>query len=175
MTTFYLIRHGEPDWALNEKYKLKGHGRDLPHLTQRGIEQAKEAATDSRLKNSEIILSSPYTRALQTAAIISKEIDVDIVVEFDLREWQPDLNFETDNLEDLKRIIQDYEKNNGIYPLGEKRTWETKEMMKNRMDLVLKKYSGYSFVSVVAHEQIIRTHINVEKIPHCSITEFVRD
>ena len=29
MTLFYLIRHGEPDWELNEQYKLKGHGRDL--------------------------------------------------------------------------------------------------------------------------------------------------
>lgn len=37
-----------------------------------------------------MILSSPYTRALQTAAILSRELNIDLQVEFDLREWQPD-------------------------------------------------------------------------------------
>ena len=35
-------------------------------------------AKDYRLKDCEIIVSSPYTRALQSAAIISKELSIDI-------------------------------------------------------------------------------------------------
>ncbi|WP_157905681.1 histidine phosphatase family protein [Rickettsia endosymbiont of Culicoides newsteadi] len=42
MTIFFLIRHGETDWSLNEKHQLKGEYRDLPCLTPNGIRQANE-------------------------------------------------------------------------------------------------------------------------------------
>lgn len=92
MTQFYLIRHGEPQWDINEQYKLKGHGRDLVPLTNEGINQVYLTAKDVRLKEADIIVSSPYPRALQTDAILSKELGLEILVEFDLREWQPDLH-----------------------------------------------------------------------------------
>ncbi|WP_010233728.1 phosphoglycerate mutase family protein [Clostridium arbusti] len=46
---------------------------DLIPLTNNGIKQAKRASRDARIGKSDIILYSPYTRALQTASIISKE------------------------------------------------------------------------------------------------------
>ena len=73
MTIFFLIRHGETDWSLNEKYQLKGGYRDLPCLTPNGVRQVNELSRNLRLKNVELILSSPYTRPLQTAAILSKK------------------------------------------------------------------------------------------------------
>ncbi len=171
MTKFYLVRHGEPYWTLNEQHKLKGHGRDLPPLTEKGIEQAKMVARDERLKKAEIIITSPYTRAMHTAAIISKELGVDINVEFDLREWQPDLTFQFDTLKALKELNDDYVKCSGIYPEGETRLWESKELLKKRIDTVLNKYLNYSDVIVVAHREIFRTQKNIEEIPHCSIIE----
>ncbi len=69
MTTYYLVRHGEPDWELNERHGLKGHGRDLPPLTEIGILQAKKVSLDKRLQDSQIIICSPYTRAMHTADI----------------------------------------------------------------------------------------------------------
>jgi broad specificity phosphatase PhoE len=59
MTTFYLIRHGEPDWDINEQYKLKGHGSDLVPQTQLGVQQVYLASKDERLKDAQLILSSP--------------------------------------------------------------------------------------------------------------------
>ncbi len=47
MTTFYLVRHGEPDWEINEKYKLKGHDRDLVPLTQLGIQHYRIQEVES--------------------------------------------------------------------------------------------------------------------------------
>jgi broad specificity phosphatase PhoE len=76
MTLFYLIRHGEPYWEINEQYKLKGHGRDLAPLTPNGVKQVYITSKDKRLKEAEIIVSSPYPRALQTAAILSKELQL---------------------------------------------------------------------------------------------------
>lgn len=91
MTILFLIRHGETNWTLNEKYQLKGGYRDLPCLTSNGIKQVNELSNNLRLKDVALMLSSPYTRALQTAAILSKNIDLEIIVEFELQEWQPDL------------------------------------------------------------------------------------
>lgn len=174
MTKFYLVRHGEPDWAINEKYRLKGHGRDLPPLTEAGINQVKDTAKDSRIRNSEIIITSPYTRTMHTTAIISKETGIDIAVEFDLREWQPDLSYQFDTLTELKRLTEDYNLHNGIYPEGQVRQWESKDMMKARMDAVLEKYKIYSHVTVVTHRMLISTQIAHDDIAHCAIVEVLR-
>lgn len=171
MTTYYLVRHGEPDWELNEIHGLKGQGRSLPPLTPLGVEQAKQTAQDERLQNAELIVCSPYTRAMQTAAIISKETGLDIQVEYDLREWQPDLSDNFGTLEELKQLTDDFERHNGIYPEGSNCKWESKEMLKARMDSVLYKYSHYDRVIVVGHGMIFRTQIDEKDIPHCSVFE----
>ena len=172
MTIFYLIRHGEPAWDINEKYKLKGHGRDLVQLTQIGIEQVNKTSKEERLKNAQIILSSPYTRALQTAAILSKELQLEIQVEFDLREWQPDLTFQFDSMERLNELVNEFNKHNGEYPEEETRLWESKSMMKARVEEVLNRYLNYDYVIAVGHGMIFRTQCEVEEIPHASIIEY---
>lgn len=88
-----MIRHGEPDYTPCNDRLFIGHGKDLCPLTDKGIEQAKEVALNPLLAGAQIILSSPYTRALQTAAYIATAVRLDIKVEVDLREWQPDLTF----------------------------------------------------------------------------------
>lgn len=177
MTTFYMIRHGEPYWDLNESYqlhRLKGHGRDLVPLTSNGISQVHTAAQDKRLRKAEIIISSPYTRALQTAAILSKELQLDITVEFDLREWQPDLTFEFDSSETLKELGDDYDRHEGIYPAGEVKRWESREMMKRRVDGVLERYLHYDYVIVTGHGMAFRTQTDISDIPHAAIVELVK-
>jgi broad specificity phosphatase PhoE len=174
MTLYYLIRHGEPEWDLNERYKLRGHGRDLVPLTPNGINQAYETAKDARLKTAQIILSSPYTRALQTAAILSKELQIELQVEFDLREWQPDLSYQYNTLEQLKELGSDYDKHNGVYPPGETRLWESKPAMKERVDRVIEKYQDYDCVIVVGHGMAFRTQYDVDDIPHASIIEYIK-
>ena len=180
MTVFYLVRHGEPDWCyndrlINEQYRLKGHGRDLAPLTAAGMEQAKMAAADSRIRNSELIVSSPYTRALQTAAIIVRETGLELRVEVDLREWQPDLTFEYDSLDRLHALKQDYQNHHGIYPPDAAKVWESKTMLKQRMEAVLEKYRHFPRVTVVAHGEIFRTQKNLEELPYCSVTELIKE
>ena len=172
MALFYLIRHGETNWAINEKYLLRGEYRDLPPLTSTGIQQVKDLSNEARLKEAEFILSSPYTRTLQTAAILSKNLNLDISVELNLREWQPDLNLEISNLIQLQDAIDDYVRENGKYPSGITKTWEEKSALKERVEGVLKKYSDYGYVIVVTHEQVIKSLVNDHHIPYCSINEF---
>ena len=102
MAKFYLIRHGEPDYTYGDTHGFIGHGHDLAPLKQDKIKYVIETSKDPRLKNAQIIVSSPYTRALQTANIISKETGIDIVIEPDIREWQPDLTYPYKNSNELK-------------------------------------------------------------------------
>ncbi len=81
MTKFIMVRHGEPDYSFVKLRGFIGHGNDLAPLTNKGIEQIKNAAKNSRLVDAEIIISSPYTRALQSAAIISGMLGLNIQVE----------------------------------------------------------------------------------------------
>ncbi len=104
---------------------------------------------------------------MQTASILSKNINLEITVEFDLREWQPDLGIS--NQTQLKIIINDYEENNGIYPEGVVKTWESKSFIKARTESVLHRYLNYKYVIVVTHEQVIKTWINAYQIPYCSV------
>lgn len=171
MTKLFLIRHGEPTYETVTARKFKGQGRDLGCLTPNGILQAKKAAQDERLKDAEIIISSPYTRALQTAAIISKELGIDIIVENDLHEWVPDLSFNYDNdnvsLESGREMIQ----NKGEYPNGETRKWETLSSVANRSINCLKKYLNYKKVIVVSHAIVMRQIKFKDRLDYCEILE----
>lgn len=75
---FYLVRHGQTDYSMKNSRIYQGFGVNLAPLSETGVQQIEEMAKDVRLKGTEIILSSPYTRALQTAAILSKELGAPI-------------------------------------------------------------------------------------------------
>ena len=172
MALFYLIRHGEPDYSVCDERGYIGHGRDLAPLSKRGISQVLKTASDPRLKSADIILSSPYTRALQTAAIISKETNIHIVVEMDLHEWIPDLTFQYSKLEELLESARDFNRHKGIYPNGETRKWESLDSMRNRVRKVLDKYAHYNIVIMVCHEMLIKTLVHREKINYAEIIDY---
>lgn len=174
MTTFYMVRHGEPDWLANEKYKFKGHGRDLVPLTNKGRNQAKDTAIVLKNKKAEVIIVSPYTRSMQTAAILSKELGLEMIVEVDLREWQPDLTYEYQTYEEFIQLCEEYEKYKGEYPIGDKKKWETKTILKSRVDEVLKRYLNYKEVIVVAHEMVIKTQVDNGIVNHCELIEYIK-
>ena len=112
--------------------------------------------TIERLKDADIILSSPYTRALQTAAILSKELNIDIIVETDLHEWLANKNFIYEDDDTAENAYIEYESNHGEYPSSEEKIWENAACIKNRVIKVLKKYSHYKKVIVACHGMMIQ-------------------
>ena len=68
----YVVRHGETEW--NAVNKVLGR-TDIP-LDSNGIKQAQEPALVLKDKKIEVFLSSPLSRARQTADIISNEIGI---------------------------------------------------------------------------------------------------
>ena len=71
-TKYILVRHGEPRYDEVRERHYFGMGYDLGRLTENGVAQAEARAKDSLFDDADLIISSPYTRALQTAAIISR-------------------------------------------------------------------------------------------------------
>jgi len=166
-----LIRHGEPDYSAVTQRGFIGHGRDLGHLTDAGKAQALEAAKDPRLDRIELIVSSPYTRALQTAAIISRHRDIPIEIELDLHEWLPDLTFTYPADEPVVQASKLMTANKGICPQDSPIQYEELSAIFARASACLRKYllMGHKKIAVVAHGVLIRQFVFNEVIPFCGI------
>ena len=169
--TIVFIRHSEPDYSFVKKRKYQGHGLDLAQLTEKGIQIAENASCDDRLNNAEIIVSSPYTRALQTAAIISKNRQLDIKVELDLHEWMPDLSFQYSSKEEASKAEMLFLEYNGVCPDDSEIRFENLEDVYNRAKNVLLRYIKYKKIIVVTHEIVMRRFVGTPDIPYCGIFE----
>ena len=73
-TTFYLIRHGETAW--NAEGRLQGH-TDIA-IGDTGREQAEAVAQELHSKHIDAIYSSPLSRAMETAQVIGKKLDLPV-------------------------------------------------------------------------------------------------
>lgn len=171
MALFYLIRHGEPIYDYMLENGFWGFGRDFAPLSEKGKEQAEMTAKDIRLKDAEIIVSSPYTRALQTAQIISRETGVRVEIDIDLHEWIPDQNNLYETSEESFALAREFTKYKGEYPPGEKFRWESLSHMRKRIRRVADKYSDYDKVILVGHGMAFRCLTYIEKMRHAEIIE----
>jgi len=163
-----FIRHGEPDYTPCWDRGFIGHGKDLACLTDEGVAQAENVSRNPLLNNSELIVSSPYTRALQTAAIISKNTQLNITVEIDLHEFLPDKTFLCKSKEEDKIFHKDFCDCCGSYPNGETRRWETITEIKSRVMAVMNKYLAHSKIIVVAHGGVIRRFTGEARVDLCT-------
>lgn len=175
MQKIVFMRHSEPDYSFVEGKKFIGHGIDLAQLTENGIRIAENASMDSRLDNADIIISSPYTRALQTAAIISKNRKLNIKIELDLHEWLPDLSFQYSSKEQASKANRLCIEHNGICSSDSGIQFENLEDVFQRAKKALLKYSSYKKIIVVTHGIVIRRFSFEANIPFCGISEVVFD
>ncbi|WP_261300488.1 histidine phosphatase family protein [Paenibacillus andongensis] len=78
----YVVRHGQTEW----NYENRVCGITDVQLTDKGEEQAKELSKIVYEKQIDIILTSPLSRAVKTAEILSRAINKDIVIDHRLVE-----------------------------------------------------------------------------------------
>lgn len=167
----YMIRHGKADYSYGDAHNFIGHGHDLAKLDEKYIDDVFKTAKDERLKNAELIVSSPYTRALQTAAIISKETGLNIEIEPDLREWEPDKTYQY-KVKEMKDLFKDYKNCDGIAPTDREVKWETKEHLKKRVSSIIDKYKNNTCIIFVFHQLAIQSITGIDKIEPAEIIEF---
>ena len=171
MALFYLIRHGHTDYTPCDERGYIGHGRDLASLSERGIQEAESTAKDSRLLNAEIIIASPYTRALQTAAIISKVTGIKLLVETDFHEWMPDITYQYKRFEECLTLNDEFNRFKGMYPEGENKRWESLPSLRERVRRAADKYAYCNKAIIVSHGMVMRTLTYAEEIKNGEIIE----
>ena len=164
MAVFYFIRHGQTDFSLKDTKFYQGWGFNLLTLSALGRQQIKAAARDGRLTAAQLIISSPLGRALHSAAILSKELGLDIRVETDLHEWAADtVDYAWLPDEEAERRYQALTDHHGHHPNGQTPAWESAEQMKARVFAVLDRYKDHRSVIVVCHGTLMQYVLD---IPH---------
>ena len=133
-TNIYFVRHAEPDY--------ENHNDRLRDLTAKGAEDAKKVAEYFMDKEIEMVLSSPYRRAVNTVQPFARAVFMPIVAVEDFREravsdeWIPDWN------EFSKKQWEDFD-----YKLsGGESLNEVKERVIRGFEWVLTQYKGKNVV-----------------------------
>jgi broad specificity phosphatase PhoE len=158
-TVFYLMRHAETDWTLVNERHLVGAANDLAPLTELGVTQVEAAVQQIRPLGIRLILTSPMTRALQTAALLSRALHLPLGVEFDLHEWVPDRTYRWSTPEEILALIEDMRRHGGEWPVGEARPlWEPMSAVRQRSLAVLTRYSDATYpIAVVTHGGVVES------------------
>ena len=168
----YLIRHGESNYDEAGQKIYQGFGIDLCPLSEEGIIQIEKTSEDEHLKGTDLILSSPYTRALQSAAILSRKLNAPIRVETDLHEWLANKDYVYEDDETAYNAYMEYKNNHGNYPDNETRKWESAQLIRERVNNVLKKYTSYRKVIVTCHGMMMQALTDIEHPDNGQIVEY---
>jgi broad specificity phosphatase PhoE len=172
MSVVYLLRHGEADFTLPARWGAPGWGADLAPLTPRGVEQIRAVAEALQRLRPQLIISSPMTRALQSALLLSGLLQLSCTVEFDLHEWVPDRSFAWTSLEDALAAIADLDVAQGEWPPGETRAWEPLSSVRARALGVLTRYRNGAPVAAVCHGMLIRSLTGRRTVGFAEIVPF---
>jgi broad specificity phosphatase PhoE len=160
MTTIYLLRHGEADYASIRHRNWPGAASDLAPLTARGRAQALAAAGQLSAVGAAAMVSSPMTRALQTAALVASRLGLLVEVDVDLREWLPDDTFSWRSYAEVQAAADDFERCGGEWPAGQHRPWEPLSQVRDRADAAVRRrvarMADGQVLIVVCHEIVIR-------------------
>lgn len=156
MTSFLLMRHAQPDFTGLERLKAAGWPVDIAPLDPSGEQQVIGQMKQIAEFSPEIIISSPLTRALQTAVLVLVELRLPFRVEFDLRDWMPDLRYHRLTMDELRARQSEFNGLKGEWPEGETRPWETASNMHQRVSAVLGRYLNHRRVMAVSHQRPIQ-------------------
>ncbi len=175
MTSFLLMRHGQPDFSGLEKWNARGWPADLAPLAALGEEQVSRQLDRIADFGPEIIVASPITRALQTAMLVLPRAAVPCKVEFDLHDWVADLSLQRITLEELQKRQYEFDACHGEWPPGETRSWETFSAMRSRVLGVLNRYRDHRRVLAVFHNAPIRSVTDVRDVGMAELVPFELD
>lgn len=151
----YFVRHGS-----TRENEHRRHQSPSTPLSLLGIDQARTVAEDLRSVNPDLILTSPYIRAKETAGIISRTLEVPVKVEMNLREvMRPSVLYGKHhyNLDTLVYMLLSFLKRND--PDYKYFDGENFSELLNRIDEFITTIEGYSekhdSLIVVSHTVLI--------------------
>ena len=172
MPQFLLMRHGQADFGPPRSWNTSGWGADLAPLTEAGALQVAARVAEIREWGPQIILASPMTRALQSAAIVAAALQLAPLVEFELHEWVPDMSFRWRTLAEVLEHQDELQRCGGEWPSGEKRLWEPVSSIRSRVMAVLQRYSHIPRVLTVCHGMVMYSLTGRWEIENAELMEY---
>ena len=151
MPEFIMVRHGEPDYEVVNGWAGIAVAKNFAPLTEKGVCQIQETIEILKQENAAVIISSPFTRCMQGACMMSKELQLDVIVENDLYEWQLDKTHSVRSKVREKILIWKF--NHTKWNRFSK--WENPNDVKKRVLQVFNKYLDYEKVIVSCHAMVI--------------------
>ena len=146
-TTVYFVRHAQPNY--------ENHDDMLRELSAKGLEDRKLVTEFLKDKEIDIVLSSPFKRAVDTVKDFAMAEGMDIIIVDDFRERRIDSKWIDDFISFSKRQWEDFD-----YKLSD---GECLREVQNRniaaLNKVLEKYAGKNIV-VGSHGTALSTVIN---------------
>lgn len=174
MTKVYFVRHAEPNY--------NNHNDALRELSEKGMEDRKLVTKFLADKNIDVVLSSPYKRAVDTVKDFADSYGIEIEIVQDFRERKVDSGW----IEDFNSFTR-MQWNNFAYKLSDGECLlEVQERNISALYHVIHTYAGKN-MAVGSHGTALSTIINFfdpsfgyndfEKIKHVMpwIVEFVFD
>lgn len=166
-----LIRHAEADHGALTAHTpvYTGHRYDFAPLTEAGIAQAHQLGHDLKPTAPRLVLSSPYTRTLQTAAIVAAELGCPLAVDLRLHDWLPVRDGQQPiSATIVQAKITEYMHWLSTQALPAGRTWETSDEMRIRLAAAIEAHRDHLPLAVVTHEAPIQSIIGSVPVPPAS-------
>ncbi|MGN0400746.1 MAG: histidine phosphatase family protein [Acetatifactor sp.] len=151
MTEFLMVRHGEPDYSKVNDWAKIAVAKNYAPLTETGGIQIQNAIETLKKEKAELIISSPFTRCMQGAAMMSKTLQLDVCVEHDLREWELDRTHSV--FPGFRERLLTWQFNHRNWNRFSK--WENPEDVRKRVLSVFERYLSYEKVIVSCHAMMI--------------------
>ncbi|WP_413282713.1 histidine phosphatase family protein [Vibrio sp. MA40-2] len=158
-----FVRHGVPDYRLSDERKMTQLEKDYAPITRECIPFIKSQSELPVFSDADIIISSPYTRALQTAEIINRQHRLELFVEHDLREWIADMSGGYIELEERDRRWQEYRSSLKSGRECRNAEYETAYNLKSRVISVLERYQDFRKVVIVAHFNVLESLLGFQE------------
>ena len=162
------MRHGEPayDNSASILHTNRRLHKDAVCLTNSAITKCETASIAIAKYNPDIVITSPYSRALHTAHILSYNLSVPLFVENDLREWDTEISIQEHGKELYKNLLEEMTLCNGVHSLDCTFEWESIDLMVERFYNVIEQYRKYNTIVVVSHKMLIY-QISKCDLPFC--------
>ena len=168
VTQIYLVRHGEPDYTPVDSRGWPGMAADTAPLSTAGAKQAEAVADLLSGIGATYLVSSPFTRALQSAAIIGHRLALGVRVDYDLRDWLPDSTGSWRGTADVRAARAEFDEYGGEWPEGVPRPWEPRSRVRERARAALARHTASTDgpVLVITHALVIEALTGVPNTGH---------
>lgn len=160
ITNIYFVRHAEPDYSIHDDEKRP--------LSNKGELDAQKVADFFKDKSIEVVLSSPYKRALDTVKPLAENFGLRIETIYEFRERKVDDCWVEDFIDFSKKQWENfnYKLSNG------ESLFEVQSRNITALKATLKKYAGKNII-VGSHGTSLSTIINYYD-PNYSYDDFER-